>query len=54
MEKRSIRVGIIKRINNENNFNEILHSKVILPANFNNILNCSRTDLLLTMTFDFV
>ena len=46
-------MGIVKRKNNENNFNENLYSKVNLLANFNKLLNCSRTDLLLPMTFGF-
>ena len=46
-------MGIIIRKNNENNFNENLHPKVILLANFNKILNFSRADLLLPMTFGF-
>ena len=37
----------------ENNFGEKLNSKGFLVANFNKILNFSRADLLLPMTFGF-
>ena len=54
MEKRSIRVGIKKRVNNENIFSEYLYSKGFLLANFDKLLTWARTGSLRPMTFDLV
>ena len=54
MEKRSIRVGIKKRVNNENIFSENLYSKGFLLANFDNLLTLVRTGSLRPMTFGLV
>ena len=54
MEKRSIRVGIKKRENNENNFSDNLYSKGFFLANFDNLLTLTRTGSLRPMTFGLV
>ena len=54
MEKRSIRVGIKKKENNVNNFNENLNSKGFLLANFDKLLTWARPGSLRSMTFGLV
>ena len=54
MEKRSIRVGIKKRVNNENIFSENLYSKGFLLASFDKLLTWVRTGSLRPMTFGLV